>query len=213
MAILSLLVVATGCDPNGANRKENSNNQAAMENKPQYDPAYQKKSPEKGDEIAVLETNMGTIKMKFFPEVAPETVKNFQELAKQGKYTEVPVHRVIDEFMIQMGDFEKGNGTGGYSYKGPGTTIKDEPSVKLQHIYGAVSMAKTSMPNTGGSQFFIVEKQSGTPHLNGVHTVFGQVYEGMEIVEKIAAVKTDGFDRPLEPVVLKSVTIETYEGN
>lgn len=169
-------------------------------------------NPQDKEEIAVLETSMGTIKIKLFPDVAPETVKNFKELIGQEKYTNVPIHRVISDFMIQMGDFEKGDGTGGYSYKGPKTTIPDEPSSKLKHIYGAVSMAKTSMPNSGGSQFFVVQNKNGTPHLDGVHTVFGQVVDGMKIVEDIAAVKVDQYDEPVKEVLLKSAKIEEYSG-
>ena len=124
----------------------------------------------------------------------------------------MPVHRIIDDFMIQMGDFENGNGTGGYSYKGPGTTIPDEPSSKLKHLYGAVSMAKTAMPNSGGSQFFIVENKAGTSWLDGKHTVFGQVIEGIEVVTEMASVKVGAMDRPVKEVLLKSVKLEKYEG-
>ncbi len=173
----------------------------------------QLENPEKGDQIAVLETSLGTVKVRLFPEVAPETVKNFEELIKQEKYKQVPIHRIINNFMIQMGDFENGNGTGGYSYKGPGTTVKDEPSAKLEHLYGAVSMAKTAAPNSGGSQFFIVQNKNGTPHLDGVHTVFGQVIEGVDVIEKIANVKTDSMDAPVENLYLKSASLSEYEGN
>lgn len=171
-------------------------------------------NPQKGQEIAVLATSMGDIKVKLFPEIAPETVKNFKELIKQEKYKNVPIHRVIEDFMIQMGDFEKGNGAGGYSYQGPGTTIPDEPSTRLQHIYGALSMAKTQAPNSGGSQFFIVQNKDGAHHLDGVHTVFGQVIEGMDVVEKIAKVKTNPMnDRPVNDIFLKSVSLSAYEGS
>lgn len=215
--LISLLVVtslfAFGCRSKTQEQEPQKDNATSQKEDPITNLKMQLSAPASGEEIAVLETSLGTIKFKFFPDVAPETVKNFKELTNQGKYKDVLIHRVMDDFMIQMGDFENGDGTGGYSYKGPNTTIPDETSPKLTHVYGAVSMAKTRMPNSGGSQFFIVENKNGTSHLNGVHTVFGQVIEGMPIVEKIAAVQTDQFDQPLEDIFLKSVTLVKYEGN
>lgn len=214
--IISLLVVSTiftvGCRSK-EQPKADPTNQDIKKDEPITNLKMQLSKPQSDEEIAVLETSMGTIKVRLFPEIAPETVKNFKELINQGKYKDVLIHRVMDDFMIQMGDFENGDGTGGYSYKGPGTTIPDETSSKLKHVYGAVSMAKTQAPNSGGSQFFIVENKDGTSHLNGVHTVFGQVIEGMPIVEKIAAVKTNQAARPLDDIFLKSVTLVKYEAN
>lgn len=162
----------------------------------------------KGDTIAVMETNFGTIKIKLFPDLVPETVKNFTELAKKGYYDGLTFHRVIKDFMIQGGD-PNGTGTGGDSYKGPGTTIPDEFSEKLTNIRGAVSMANRGL-NTGSSQFFIVQKADGTPWLDGLHAVFGQVYEGIEVVDKIAALdKGDG--TPSKKIIMKSIKIEVIE--
>lgn len=172
----------------------------------------QLKDPESGEEIAVIHTTHGDIHIRLFPEVAPKTVENFKELTAQDKYIDVPFHRIIKNFMIQTGDFENGNGTGGHSHEGPGTTVPDEPSEELEHLYGAVSMAKTAAPNSGGSQFFIVHNASGTPHLNGAHTVFGQVINGMNVVEKIADEKTMPGDRPLNEVLIKMIKITEYEG-
>lgn len=221
LAVLTLL--AFGCENASTDAQQSqsstqSNNSVADQQVAKDDPItnlkMQLSNPKKGEEIAVLSTSMGDVKVKLFPEIAPETVKNFEELIKQDKYKNVPIHRVINDFMIQMGDFENGNGTGGYSYMGPGTTIKDEPSTKLKHIYGALSMAKTQMPNSGGSQFFIVQNKDGAHHLDGIHTVFGQVMEGMDIVEKIAKAKTNPMnDRPVSDIFLKSVSLSTYEGN
>ena len=152
----------------------------------------------------MMVTNFGTIKIKLFPKEVPETVKNFTELAKKGFYDGLTFHRVINDFMIQGGDPE-GTGRGGESYKGPGTVIPDEFSPNLKNIYGALSMANRG-PNTGSSQFFIVQKEDGTPWLDGLHAVFGQVYEGMDIVDKIAALdKGDG--TPKQKAVMKKVTI------
>ncbi|NIA02167.1 MAG: peptidylprolyl isomerase [Nitrospirae bacterium] len=183
-----------------------------QEDKPEDKPLTQtemKLAPDSGDTIAILKTNLGEIRMLLYTEQAPETAKNFIELSKEGKYNGTIFHRIIDNFMIQGGDFENRNGTGGYSYKGQGTTIKDEFGEGLEHKYGTVSMANAG-PNTGGSQFFIVQAMEGTPWLNGVHAIFGYVYEGMDVVEKMADVEKDGMDKPLEDVVLEEVTVETF---
>jgi cyclophilin family peptidyl-prolyl cis-trans isomerase len=158
------------------------------------------------DTSAVLTTNKGDIKICLYTEEAPETTKNFIELSKQGKYDGTIFHRVIKDFMIQGGDFENRNGTGGYSYLGKGTSLKDEFGKGLTHKYGAVSMANAG-PNTGGSQFFIVQKKEGTDWLDGKHAIFGYVYEGMDIVDEIANVETNGVDKPLEDVIVEKVEI------
>lgn len=163
--------------------------------------------PKSGDTIATLNTDLGDIKVLLYTNEAPTTTENFIELANQQKYENVAIHRVIDCFMVQTGDFENGNGTGGYSHKGPGTTIRDEFGPGLKHLRGAVSMAKTDMPDTAGSQFFIVQADYGTPWLDGMHAVFGYVYEGMEIVDRIAKMDTDGNDRPMTDIAIKSVQI------
>ena len=163
--------------------------------------------PVAGEKIAVLTTNLGTIKFRLFADKAPETVKNFEELTAQGKFTSVPFHRIVPGFVIQGGDFEKGNGTGGYSYKGPGTKVKNEISPDLSHVRGAVSMANAG-PDTNGSQFFIVLPETRAVSLDGDYSIFGQVYEGMAVVDAIAAVKTDANDTPLTPVLIQKVEIK-----
>lgn len=166
--------------------------------------------PVTGEKIAILTTNFGEIKIRLFLSQAPETVKNFIELTNQGKYENVIFHRVVPGFVIQGGDFEKGNGTGGYSYKGPGTEIKNEIDPELSHIRGAVSMANAG-PDTNGSQFFIVLPETRATMLDGDYSIFGQVYEGMDAVDDIAKVKTDSSDTPLDKVVIEKVEIKDAE--
>ncbi len=148
--------------------------------------------------IATVETNMGTFSFELLSDIAPGTVENFVTLAKKGFYDGTIFHRIIDGFMIQGGD-PKGTGTGG-----PGYTIKAEFS-KYKHIAGTVAMARSASPDSAGSQFYIC--LDTTPHLDGQYTVFGQTIEGMDTVRAIGKVKTDRSDRPLEQVVMKSVTI------
>lgn len=186
-----------------------SQNQAvATTNQNNTMPSIQTEAPAAGDTVAILDTDQGTIKLKLFTELAPETTKNFIELANSGKYNGVPFHRVIEGFMIQTGDFTRGDGRGGHSYLGPDTTIADEFSSSLKNLRGAVSMANSG-PNSNGSQFFIVTAADGTPWLDNRHSVFGQVYEGLDVAEAISRLPRNALDAPLEPVTIKSVTIST----
>lgn len=162
-----------------------------------------------GESIAIVQTTKGIIKFRFFPAVAPETVKNFTELAKRGFYNKLTFHRVIPDFMIQGGD-PSGDGSGGETYKGPGTTLKAEFSTRVKHVKGAVSMARRGNDaDSASSQFFIVQNKDGAHFLDNQYTIFGQVFEGMDVVDAIANVQRDAGDKPLEPVVMESVTIET----
>jgi peptidyl-prolyl cis-trans isomerase A (cyclophilin A) len=172
------------------------------------------KKEKKGKEmIAEFETNMGNFKVKLNSEKAPKTVENFAGLAdgtkeftdpktgekvKRPFYDGLVFHRIIDGFMIQGGD-PKGDGTGGPGYKFDNETSKDMP-----HKKGVISMANAG-PNTNGSQFFIT--LAPQPSLDGSYSVFGEVIEGMDVVEKIGHVKTMPGDRPVEPVVMKHVKI------
>lgn len=165
--------------------------------------------PEKGQHVAEIVTNYGTIYVKLYPNLVPETVKNFEELSVAGKYDGTTFHRVIKDFMIQGGDFENRDGTGGYSYKGLGTIIPDEFHKDLTNVKGALSMANRG-PNTGSSQFFIVQAKDGTPYLDRKHAVFGYVYKGLKVVDKIASVKTDSSDKPVKDVTIKTIKISTY---
>lgn len=173
-------------------------------------PFNQLSAPVPGDKIAIIETDLGTIKFKLFPDRAPEISKNFEELAKANMFNAVPFHRVVENFMIQTGDFSAKNGTGGYSYKGPGTTLADEITPDLKHLYGAVSMANRG-PDTNGSQFFIVTNPEGTAFLDGGYSVFGQVYEGMDVALKIAALQVPGTEKPSQTVNMTNVEVMTLQ--
>ena len=192
---------------------------------------YQLKPITDGDIVAVMKTNMGDIKIKLFPTEAPKTVENFTTHAKNGYYNGLIFHRVIKDFMIQGGD-PMGTGIGGESIWG--RSFADEFNPKLHNLRGALSMANSG-PNTNGSQFFIVqastvpdgmvdqmkdmpeafpestveayENMGGTPWLDFRHTVFGQVMEGMEVVDAIANVKVGGSDKPLEDVIIEAIEI------
>lgn len=207
----------------------------------------QLKKPSKGEEVAVLETSMGTIKIRLFPKYAPTAVENFKTLINEGYYNGIIFHRVIDDFMLQSGD-PTGTGTGGECAFDGYETFQDEFDRNLYNIRGAVSMANTGVDNTNGSQFFIVqtktptygnlanadgfkshggaswaadayEKYGGTAYLDGQfksitgsgHTVFGQVYEGLDIVDKIAGVETDNSDKPLKDITIKKAYLETVK--
>lgn len=197
--LLSLFVILTlSLTACGASDIKNPNNLNSQK--------MQTDIPATGDKIALMETNFGEISIKLFPVQAPETVRNFEELAKSGFYNSLIFHRVIDGFMIQGGD-PRGDGTGGETYKGPGTFLPDEISPDLTHIRGAVSMANRGL-GTGTSQFFIVQAENGTPWLNGKHTVFGQVFSGMDVVDKIAKVKTGVKDKPTIKVEIKKVEVK-----
>ncbi len=215
----------------------------------------QLEAPEHGEEIAVLTTNKGVIKIKFCPDEAPNAVENFKTHVNDGYYDGLIFHRVIDGFMIQGGD-PNGNGTGGESIWGG--KFDDELSGDLYHFRGALAMANSG-PNTNGSQFYIVQapqiedgyfdyvdsiieqygqgqllynsqtgqlvrtnyseearakynELGGTPHLDFGYTIFGQVFEGMDIVDAIAAVETDDNDKPTEDIIIEKAEIVPYEG-
>ncbi|GHH97666.1 hypothetical protein AM1BK_12090 [Neobacillus kokaensis] len=181
------------------------------------------------ERLVEMETSMGNIKIKLFPEYAPKTVENFVKHSEEGYYNGLIFHRVIKDFMIQGGD-PNGNGTGGTSIWG--TPFKDEFTPNLFNIRGALSMANSGA-NTNGSQFFIVQssrldpsmkeqmekagytqemieaydKNGGTPWLDHRHTVFGQVIEGMDIVDKIADTPVDDKDKPKKDVVIQKIKV------
>lgn len=149
----------------------------------------------------------GIIKAELYPEIAPNTVANFISLVQKGFYDGVIFHRVIPGFMIQGGDPE-GTGMGG-----PGYSIKGEFSQNgfqndLKHTAGVLSMARSMMPNSAGSQFFIMHKDA--PHLDGAYAAFGMVIDGMDVVNKIAETRTDYSDRPLKEQKIKSMTVDTF---
>ena len=178
--------------------------------------------------LVTMNTSMGPIKIKLFPELAPKTVENFLTHAENGYYDGLIFHRVIQDFMIQGGD-PTGTGMGGESIYG--AEFEDEFSMNLFNLRGALSMANAG-PNTNGSQFFIVQaaeppataqqmidggwpkeiaeayaEMGGTPHLDQKHTVFGQVIEGLEIVDQMAAVETGAQDKPVVDITIDSIEI------
>lgn len=192
------------------------------------------RNPQQGDTVALMKTNMGDIRILLFPDAAPKAVENFTTHAKNGYYTGVVFHRVIPDFMIQGGD-PSATGRGGESIWGK--SFEDEFSVDYHNIRGALSMANAG-PCTNGSQFFIVQAKEvdsglisqmeqlsdrgfptecvedykslgGTPWLDFKHTVFGQVIEGMDVVDAIAGVKTGYADKPVEDVVILGIDVET----
>ena len=152
--------------------------------------------------------NGDVMKAELYPEIAPETVANFEKLVKSGFYDGLTFHRVIPGFMIQGGD-PRGNGTGG-----PGWTIKGEFSANgfkndLKHTAGVLSMARAMDPNSAGSQFFIMVEAA--PHLDGQYAAFGKLVEGLDVARMIVSVPTDWNDKPRTPQVMKTVTIEEIE--
>ncbi|MFG6368045.1 MAG: peptidylprolyl isomerase [Lachnospiraceae bacterium] len=161
--------------------------------------------------IVTIEMENGDcIKAELYPEIAPNTVRNFVSLVNKGFYNGLNFHRVINGFMIQ-GGCPEGTGTGGPGYSIAGEFADNGFQNGLKHTPGVLSMARSMMPDSAGSQFFIMHKTS--PHLDGAYAAFGKVIEGMDIVDKIATTNTDFTDRPLEAQVMKSVTVETFGGN
>ena len=151
--------------------------------------------------------NGDIIKAELYPEIAPNTVNNFISLVNKGYYNGLIFHRVISGFMIQ-GGCPDGTGAGGPGYSIKGEFTQNGFRNNLKHEPGVLSMARTMMPDSAGSQFFIMHKNS--PHLDGSYAAFGKVSEGMDVVNKIAETPTDFSDRPLSPQRLKSVTVDTF---
>jgi peptidyl-prolyl cis-trans isomerase B (cyclophilin B) len=223
---LILLINLYGCSTNDP--KEKTTKEPQMKNEevtslPQFE------EPSEDERMVLLKTNYGDIKIRLFEKKAPKTVENFITLAENGYYDGVNFHRVIKDFMIQGGD-PKGDGTGGESIWGK--PFDDEFSGDLRNFRGALSMANSG-PNTNGSQFFIVQasslqdgleqkmkdakypqmiidaykKHGGTPWLDNAHTVFGQVSEGMDVVDEIANVEVKNESTPVKRVIIEKVTV------
>jgi peptidyl-prolyl cis-trans isomerase B (cyclophilin B) len=233
--IISVIVLIGGCKKEEI--KEVEKIEKMEEQGGQNMELNQLQLPSQGEEIAIITTNYGNIKIRLFPEAAPKSVENFKTHARNGYYNKVTFHRVINDFMIQGGDPE-GTGRGGESIWGE--PFEDEFDINYRNFRGALSMANAG-PNTNGSQFFIVQKHEvekdiidqmkeageekgfpesvvkayeelgGTYWLDGRHTVFGQVFEGMDVVDKIAEVEVGGNDKPLEPVVMEKVEIVEFK--
>lgn len=158
--------------------------------------------------IVTIEMENGDIiKAELYPEIAPNTVKNFISLVKKGYYDGLIFHRVINGFMIQ-GGCPDGTGMGGPGYSIKGEFAQNGFANDLKHTEGVLSMARSMMPDSAGSQFFIMHKNA--PHLDGAYAAFGKVIEGQDIVNKIAATQTDYSDRPLKKQIMKKVTVDTF---
>lgn len=234
MALCLLFLLYTGCSASAKDTVKIKSGNALKTSSVIQDEDYQFMKPKSGDVVANIKTNHGEIKVKLFKDIAPKAVQNFIGLANKGYYDGVTFHRVIKDFMIQGGD-PTGTGSGGESIWN--TTFEDEFSEKVHHYRGALSMANRG-PNTNTSQFFIVQNSAledglvtylrkmnfdenllqkyinfgGTPHLDGKHTVFGQVYEGLDIVDEIANVKVSSYNnKPIEDVVILNICIENVQ--
>lgn len=226
-----ILFLVTGCGTSNEEGTENSNGNASNnETANQENIELPQATTEVGEKerLVEMETSMGNIKIKLFPEQAPKAVENFITHSEEGYYEGVIFHRVINDFMIQGGDPD-GTGMGGESIYGK--PFEDEFSNQLYNFRGALSMANSGA-NTNGSQFFIVQNKTldpslvdqmkkagyndkvikqyedgGTPWLDNAHTVFGQVVEGMDVVDKIATTSVGEADKPEEDIVIKKITV------
>ncbi|MFI8688751.1 peptidylprolyl isomerase [Rossellomorea sp. NPDC077527] len=233
LCLLGLVLAACGQTEKGdtTKDKQKADEKIAEESKGDENMTYPQLTTEvaENEKLVEMNTSMGTIKIKLFPEQAPKTVENFITHSEDGYYDGLKFHRVIKDFMIQGGD-PNGNGTGGESIYGE--SFEDEFSPELFNLRGALSMANAG-PDTNGSQFFIVQKSDidpqledqmksagfpaeiidaymengGTPWLDQKHTVFGQVVDGMDIVDKIANVEVGANDLPKEDVVIKNIKV------
>ena len=159
------------------------------------------------DKNITIHTSKGDIKLTVFASKTPVTAASFLNLASKGFYDGLKFHRVIPDFMIQGGD-PKGTGIGGPGYHIKGEFAMNGVNNPLKHTYGVLSMARSMMPDSAGSQFFIMTSDS--PHLDGQYAAFGKVLEGMDVADAIVSVKRDMRDKPLEPQVMKSIRVETF---
>lgn len=198
VAMSSLVLVGCGKDNKTENEVKGTTENEVVENQGATDETL--------PVVTIVVKGMGTIKAELYPEIAPNTVNNFIELANKKFYNGLTFHRIIKDFMIQ-GGCPQGNGEGG-----PGYAIKGEFSSNgfkndLKHTEGVLSMARAKDLDSAGSQFFIMTKDSG--HLDGQYAAFGKVIEGIEVVNAIEVVKVDSGDKPIEAVKIESITVDT----
>ena len=161
----------------------------------------------KNPEITITMEDGGVIRAELYPEIAPNTVRNFISLAGKGYYDGLIFHRVIEGFMIQ-GGCQQGNGMGGPGYSIKGEFEQNGFPNSLRHTEGVLSMARSMMPDSAGSQFFIMHRDA--PHLDGAYAAFGKVTDGMDVVNGIAKTRTDYNDRPLSEQRIRSITVDTF---
>ena len=157
--------------------------------------------------VTITMADGGVMKAELYPEIAPNTVNNFISLIKKGFYDGLIFHRVINGFMLQGGD-PQGTGMGGPGYHIKGEFSQNGFKNDLKHTPGVLSMARSMMPDSAGSQFFIMHKTS--PHLDGSYAAFGKVIEGMEVVNAIAEIQTDYSDRPVKDQKIATMTVDTF---
>lgn len=200
----SLVLVGCGNSKTSDNQK-NESEQTPITN----DSTNDKKSTESNENLPIATITVegyGVIEAELYPEIAPNTVNNFIDLAKKGFYDNLKFHRIIKGFMIQGGD-PQGNGTGGPGYSIEGEFTSNGFANSLKHTKGVLSMARSQDPDSAGSQFFIMTGDA--PHLDGEYAAFGKVISGLDVVEKIESVKTGANDAPEKDVVIKSITVDT----
>lgn len=201
---LVFIISLSGCGKsanNASDTQKNTTNSNQSSTTAAYKSKYTGKKP-----IVTIEMEDGAkINVELYPDIAPKTVDNFVSLVQKGFYNGLTFHRVIPDFMIQGGDPE-GTGVGGPGYTIPGEFSSNGFNNTLKHTRGVISMARTDKPDTAGSQFFIMVKD--TPQLDGDYAAFGKVTKGMEEVDKIVSVKRDAQDKPLSPQKMKKVTVE-----
>ncbi|KPJ54076.1 hypothetical protein AMJ39_02125 [candidate division TA06 bacterium DG_24] len=214
--IMTLALAVTGCGTSGEESESQAEGEAERADQAQEAAekeaaaeAEEEASEEEevtltGDEIATIETTLGTIVLEFYPDVAPLHVENFIKLANKGFYDGLTFHRVISGFMIQGGD-PRGDGRGNAGY-----TIPAEFSER-KHVTGTLAMARGPDPNSASCQFYIC--LAPQPGLDGKYTVFGQAIEGLDVVQAIGKVETGPRDKPIEPVYMEKVTISRRSGD
>lgn len=216
LLIAVLFVVASGCGANksaagndslgGGNTNANTNTSTPAPTEEPVSDEPELLGSDKHPVVTIELSNDKIIKLELYPEVAPNTVNNFISLINKGFYDGVIFHRVIPGFMIQGGDPD-GVGTGGPGYSIPGEFSDNGFENKLKHTRGVLSMARTNMPDTAGSQFFIMVADA--PSLDNQYASFGKVTEGMEAVDEIVNQPRDASDKPNDPISMKKVTVDT----
>ncbi|MFT8350756.1 peptidylprolyl isomerase [Clostridium saccharoperbutylacetonicum] len=203
ITILTSLFMLIGCGNNVVSTKEQSNTESKTSETSEKSSIEENKNLP----IATITVNgYGVIKAELYPEIAPNTVNNFIDLANKNFYNNLKFHRVIKNFMIQGGD-PKGDGTGGPGYSIEGEFTSNGFANSLKHTKGVLSMARTSDPNSAGSQFFIMSGDA--VNLDGEYAAFGKVISGLDVVDKIQNVSTNSADAPKEDVIITSITVDT----
>ena len=201
-AIISLTLI--GCS---TSNKEETNTESDDNKEIYLSKETEKKETDKNPVVTIEMEDGKVIKLELYPEIAPNTVRNFISLANSKFYDGLIFHRVISGFMIQGGDPE-GTGMGGPDYSIYGEFTNNQFENTLLHTKGVISMARSDYKNSAGSQFFIMSEDA--PHLDGDYAAFGKVIEGMDVVDSIAQVETGSNDRPKKDIKIKSITVDTF---